>query len=86
MKVSFDVTAFDVEAFATSLAVCAACLARAHARSGDAVAICSYLGSGTVFDDAIGRFALSYADQTERDYQALVDAVHEGRVLAQTGI
>lgn len=86
MKGSFDVTAFDAEGFATYLAACAVCLARAHARSGDAVAISSYLGSGTVFDDAIAQFALVYADQTKRDYQALVDAANRGEILAETGV
>jgi uncharacterized protein (DUF2252 family) len=85
MKGSFDVAAFDADGFATYLAVCALCLARAHARSGDAIAVSGYLGSGTVFDDAIGRFALAYADQTQHDYQALVDAVDQGRIVAQTG-
>jgi hypothetical protein len=86
MKGSFDVTAFDVEGFATYLAVCAGCLARAHARSGDAVAISSYMGQGSAFDDAIGRFAVTYADQTERDYQALLNAVNSGRIVAETGV
>ena len=86
MKGSFDVTAFDAEGFATYLAVCGVCLAHAHARSGDAVTLSSYLGSGTAFDDAISRFAVAYADQTERDHQALVDAVKQGRILVETGI
>ena len=86
MKGSFAVAAFDAEGFAAYLDVCAQCLARAHARSGDAVAISSYLGTGTVFDDAISQFALAYADQTARDYQALVDAVKKGQILAQTGV
>jgi Uncharacterized protein conserved in bacteria (DUF2252) len=49
-------------------------------------AISSCLGRGTVFDDAIGRFAIAYADQTEHDYQALVDAVKRGQIVAETGI
>ena len=86
MKGSFDVTAFDAEGFGTYVGVCAGCLARAHARSGDAISISSYLGSGSVFDEATGQFAMAYADQTERDYQALADAVNKGQVLAQRGI
>jgi hypothetical protein len=86
MKGSFDVTAFDAAGFATYLSVCGLCLARTHARSGDAVAIRNYLGSGTVFDDAIGQFAIAYADQTERDYQALVDAGNKGQIVAETGV
>ena len=55
--------------------MCAATLARAHARSGDRIAIASYLGNSDVFDRAIADFSTAYADQNERDYQALVDAV-----------
>jgi hypothetical protein len=66
--------------------ICAATLARAHARSGDRIAIASYLGSRDVFDRAIADFSSAYADQNERDYQALVQAVDSGRVVAQTGL
>jgi uncharacterized protein (DUF2252 family) len=86
MKGSFDVSTFGADGFAIYLAVCAACPARAHARSGDAVTISRYLGGRTVFDDAIGRLALAYADQTEGDHQALMDAVNKGQIPAQTGI
>ena len=51
--------------------MCAQALARAHARSGDRVAIASYLGNGPTFDRAIAEFAETYADQNERDYEAL---------------
>ncbi|AZS70548.1 DUF2252 domain-containing protein [Streptomyces lydicus] len=64
---------------------CGATLARAHARSGDRIAIAAYLGSGTVFDEALARFAERYADQNERDHQALQEAVREGRVTARPG-
>ncbi|MGY5125251.1 DUF2252 domain-containing protein [Streptomyces nigrescens] len=64
---------------------CGATLARAHARSGDRIAIAAYLGRGTVFDEALARFAERYADQNERDHQALVEAVREGRVTARPG-
>jgi uncharacterized protein (DUF2252 family) len=66
--------------------VCAGALARAHARSGDRVAIASYLGSSGRFDEAIADFAEAYADQNEKDHTALVDAIASGRVVAQTGI
>ena len=66
--------------------VCGWTLARAHARSGDAVAIASYLGSGDAFDQALAAFAESYADQNERDYDALAGAVATGRVRTQTGL
>ncbi|MFG2309999.1 DUF2252 domain-containing protein [Streptomyces sp. NPDC048566] len=63
--------------------LCGATLARAHARSGDRIAIASYLGGGDVFDRALVTFAERYADQNERDHQALVDAVRSGRVRAE---
>jgi hypothetical protein len=61
-------------------------LARAHARSGDRVAIASYLGKSDAFDHAIATFAETYADQNERDYQELGDAVDDGRIEARTGL
>ncbi|MFD5733498.1 DUF2252 domain-containing protein [Streptomyces sioyaensis] len=64
---------------------CGATLARAHARSGDRIAIGAYLGSGTVFDEALAQFAERYADQNARDHQALVEAVRSGRVRAEAG-
>ncbi|WP_037674659.1 DUF2252 domain-containing protein [Streptomyces griseus] len=63
--------------------LCGATLARAHARSGDRIAIAAYLGSGDVFDRALATFAELYADQNEQDHQALVDAIDTGRVQAE---
>jgi uncharacterized protein (DUF2252 family) len=65
--------------------LCGLTLARAHARSGDAAAIAGYLGAGDQFDRAIVAFADQYADQTEQDHAALVDAVASGRIEAVTG-
>ncbi|MEV6480783.1 DUF2252 domain-containing protein [Streptomyces sp. NPDC051576] len=64
--------------------VCGATLARAHARSGDRIAIAAYLGAGDTFDRALAVFAERYADQNEHDHQALVDAVRMGRVPAES--
>jgi uncharacterized protein (DUF2252 family) len=64
--------------------LCGHTLARAHARSGDRIAIAEYLGSGDVFDQALARFAEAYADLNERDHAALVDAIRTGRVTATT--
>ena len=64
--------------------LCAQTLARAHARSGDAVAIAAYLGASDAFEGALGMFAESYADQNERDYAALEAAAESGRIRAQT--
>jgi predicted alpha/beta hydrolase len=86
MKGSIDVTKLDAKGLRTYLRVCSACLASAHARTGDAAAISGYLGSGDVFDKAISKFAVAYADQTLRDHQALVDAVESGRIVAEVGV
>ena len=86
MKGSFDVTTLDAKGLTAYLAVCGVCLARAHARSGDAAAISGYLGSSDVFAKGVSKFAMAYADQTEKDYQTLVDAVNAGRIVAKTGI
>jgi uncharacterized protein (DUF2252 family) len=64
--------------------LCGYALAKAHARSGDAIAIGSYLGAGDSFDRAMGRFAEDYADQNERDYEALREAGASGRVQVET--
>ena len=66
--------------------MCGWTLARAHARSGDAVAIAAYLGTSDTFDRAIAAFAAAYADQNERDYEALKAAVAGGRLTAEEGL
>jgi hypothetical protein len=66
--------------------LCAATLARAHARWGDRIAIASYLGKADTVDRAIADFAVAYADQNERDYEAFTSAVKSGRLTAQTGL
>ncbi len=67
-------------------ALCGWTLARAHARSGDRIAIAAYLGGSDVFDKAIAQFAVAYADQNEHDHQGLVDAVRSGRITAEPGV
>jgi predicted alpha/beta hydrolase len=76
----------DTNAMSAYARVCGGELARAHARSGDAVAIASYLGNSDTFDRALALFAESYADQNERDYEALADAVKSGRIKAESGV
>jgi len=66
--------------------MCGWTLARAHARTGDRVAVASYLGKSERFDNAVTEFAASYADQNQRDYDALLAAIASGRVVANTGI
>jgi hypothetical protein len=66
--------------------LCGWTLARAHANSGDRIAIAAYLGRSDVFDRAIVAFAAKYADQNERDHAALLAAVESGRITAETGV
>jgi hypothetical protein len=66
--------------------LCGWTLARAHARSGDRIAIAAYLGNGDRFDRALVEFSKAYADQNDRDYQALKSAVDSGRLEAQEGV
>jgi uncharacterized protein (DUF2252 family) len=82
MKLSAIVEGFDDEILRGYAEACGWALARAHARSGDAAMISGYMGSGTIFDEAICDFAVDYADQAERDYKAFVKAVRQGRVEA----
>ena len=63
--------------------LCGWTLARAHARSGDAAMIAGYLGKKDVFDRAVARFSRSYADQSERDHAAFMNAIRKGRIEAQ---
>jgi uncharacterized protein (DUF2252 family) len=65
--------------------VCGWTLARAHARSGDRVALAAYLGGGPSFDVAVQEFAEAYADQNERDHQSLLEAIGSGRITADVG-
>jgi len=85
-KGSAEVELMDRSALEAYGRVCGWTLARAHARSGDRIAIANYLGSGDAFDRAMASFAETYADQNERDYQALQEAVASGRVAAKLGI
>jgi hypothetical protein len=66
--------------------VCGSLLARAHARSGDRIAIASYLGKSDSFDRALAEFAVAYADQNERDHAALRQAADERRISVQEGL
>jgi uncharacterized protein (DUF2252 family) len=85
-KSSADVATMTPESFPIYAQMCGWTLARAHARSGDAIAIGAYMGNGEEFDKALADFAERYAEQNERDHQALLDAVKSGRVQATTGI
>jgi len=82
MKVSADIATLTKKEFDFYTRVCAAALARAHARSGDPALISGYLGNSDAFAQAIASFAEAYADQTERDHAALLAAIKEGRIQA----
>ena len=85
-KFSLDIDAMNPARMHTYGQLCAWTLARAHARSGDSVAIAAYLGGSDVFDQAITEFAGAYANQNERDHQALTTAAATGRITAQSGL
>lgn len=86
MKGSFEAANLDESGLQAYIAICALCLARAHARTGDATAISGYLGKSDVFDKAIADFADAYAGQTVKDHAALRQAIDDGRIPAQEGV
>jgi len=85
-KGSAVVEAMNPATLAIYSRLCGWTLARAHARSGDRIAIASYLGGNDSFDHAVAEFSEAYADQNERDYDALVQAEKDGRITAQRGL
>lgn len=85
-KASADVEAFNPNGMSLYARVCAWTLARAHARSGDRIALAAYLGKKDTFDQAIAAFASAYADQNERDYSVLRAAVSSGKIVAEEGV
>ena len=82
MKMSAVIEGCDTKMLRNYARMCAHALARAHARSGDAAMIAGYMGSGQTFDDAIGEFAVEYADQNSKDYRAFTRAIQEKRIEA----
>jgi uncharacterized protein (DUF2252 family) len=86
MKGSADVEAMVPVGLSFYAGICGWTLARAHARSGDPIAIAEYLGDDDQFDRSISDFAKRYAEQNERDYQAFTEAIRSGRMEAREGI
>ncbi len=86
MKGSVDLRRLDAKGLGTYLVACGYCLARAHARTGDAAVMWGYVGAGHHLDNALADFAEVYADQTERDHAALVAAIESGRIAAESGV
>ena len=85
-KVSVDVETTSQRGSLLYGEICGWTLARAHARSGDRIAIASYLGKGDVFDRAVADFAAAYADVNERDYGRLESAANDGRIEVARGV
>jgi len=85
-KGSAEVETMDQSALEAYGRICGWTLARAHARSADRIAIAAYLGKSDSFDRAMASFAEIYADQNDRDYRALQEAVASGRVTAEMGV
>jgi hypothetical protein len=85
-KISVDPDTMPPEALGIYAEVCGWTLARAHARSGDPIAMSAYLGGGDRFDRAMVEFAAAYADQNQRDFEALKAAIASGAVRADTGV
>jgi uncharacterized protein (DUF2252 family) len=86
MKGSIEVEALTPRGLAFYARQCGWTLARAHARSGDPVAIAAYLGKSDAFDESVTDFSERYADQNDRDFQAFTDAVKSGRLEATEGV
>ena len=85
-KGSFEIEDSIPQGLTKYVGVCGQALARAHARSGDRIAIASYLGNGPTFERAIADFAEAYADQNERDFDALRQAAATGRIKVESGL
>src|SRR3712207_5696917 len=85
-KLSVEISEMRPRSLAVYARMCGWTLARAHARSGDRIAIAAYLGKSSTFDHAISDFAVTYADQNDRDYRALSAAVAAGRLPARSGV
>ena len=82
-KGALEIEGIPPSGLETYARICAQTLARAHARSGDRIAIAAYLGGRDVFDEAVGEFARAYADKAEADHAALRQAAADGRITAE---
>ena len=85
-KFSVDIAAMIPRGLRLYGELCGLTLARAHARSGDEIAIAAYLGGSDVFENAIADFSAAYADQNERDFKAFNAAISSGRLIAERGV
>jgi uncharacterized protein (DUF2252 family) len=86
MKMTIELEEMRKEDWIEYVEICGWALARAHARTGDAARIAGYMGKNDAFDAAIEKFAIEYADQTDRDHAALLKAIKAGRIAASKGV
>jgi uncharacterized protein (DUF2252 family) len=86
MRMKIDLEEMTRQEWTEYAGICGWALARAHARTGDAAKIAGYLGQKDSFDEAIEKFAVAYADQTERDHAALLKAIRAGKIHARTDV
>lgn len=86
MKGSADVETMAPLTLTYYARTCGWTLARAHARSGDPIALAGYLGDSDAFDKSITDFAQPYADQNDQDYKEFANAIHSGRLQATEGL
>ena len=84
MKIKILVELFTLKEMLQYAEYCGWALARAHARAGPPALIAGYLGKGDEFDEALAEFAISYAQQNERDFEALVQAARKSRIEVYT--
>ncbi|HXR18057.1 MAG TPA: DUF2252 domain-containing protein [Terriglobales bacterium] len=85
MRMKIDLEGMSKQDWFEYVELCGWVLARAHARTGDPARIAGYLGKTEAFDEAIAKFAVAYADQTERDYASFLKAIRAGRIRARSG-
>jgi hypothetical protein len=83
VKVAPNLVGYTPALLAAHGVLCGKALARAHAKSGDAATIAGYLGNRAVFDEAVGQYAVAYADQVDKDYDKFKAAVKAGRFPTQ---
>jgi uncharacterized protein (DUF2252 family) len=86
MKGSIEVELLKAPGLEILATMCGWTLARGHARSGHRVAIASYLGVSSRFDQSVAEFAVSYADQAEKDYESMLKAIKQGKIPVESGI
>jgi len=86
MKGSMNIEELDAASLIEYAGLCGAILARAHAQTTEPAIIAGYLGKGSSFDEAMGRFALAYARQNEADHSALLRAIKSGHISAELGV